>query len=457
MAMTASSSRLLATSRVVTSGRRNLSQLRTPNTSGIVRINAASPNLLKGRPLSTFQDSLLASLSTLESSSAKAEIPASSWTAWEVLASTLLAMAMSGSLLLGSAESNSHHQVRFGPPHSGGNGGGGPSSSDFNALLIASPAKDEEHDRKENSKLEEEPEWIPWQMNVGQKPYEVSTRTDQGDRTHMEDEYLIKEGGRFAAVFDGHGGSDVSRYLRQNLYSKIQDQRKTKQWEDHGTPRYGSLRSHITALRRAFEQVDREVCAMDHMSHQGSTAVAVSMHEEKDGRRFLLSANVGDSRAVLCRNGGAVDLTRDHKPNSETERARLEAMGEQVEFDMYGQCWRVRNLSLSRAIGDRMSKPAVTGQVEIQQFPVMDGDEFIILGSDGLWDVMTSQDAVSFVRNRLNAAPNVMDGHETDRIAYARRMTMSKELIQEALKLSRKFGPAADNICVVVVWLPQRK
>ena len=99
----------------------------------------------------------------------------------------------------------------------------------------------------------------------------------------------------------------------------------------------------------------------------------------------------------------------------------------------------------------------MTGQVEIQQLPVMEGDEFIILGSEGLWDVMTSQDAVSFVRNRLNAAPNVMDGHETDRIAYARRMTISKELIQEALKLSRKFGPAADNICVVVVWLPQRK
>jgi serine/threonine protein phosphatase PrpC len=282
---------------------------------------------------------------------------------------------------------------------------------------------------------------------------QISTRTDQGDRAYMEDEYLIKEGGRFAAVFDGHGGSDVSRYLRQNLYSKLQDHRKRKQWEDHDTPSYGSLSSHVTALRRAFEQVDREVCAMDYMSHQGSTAVAVSMHEEKDGRRILLSANVGDSRAVLCRNGGAVDLTRDHKPNCDRERARLEAMGETVEYDPLGQCWRVRNLSLSRAIGDKTSKPAVTGQVEIQQFTVTDGDEFIILGSDGLWDVMSSQDAVTFVRNRLNATPPAWDGNELERIAYARRMTMSKELVQEALKNSRKFGPAADNICVVVVWL----
>lgn len=269
----------------------------------------------------------------------------------------------------------------------------------------------------------------------------------------MEDEHLIKEGGRFAAVFDGHGGSDVSRYLRQHFYSKLQEQRKRIHSEGECTPSFTSLSSHATSIRQAFEQVEHEVCAMDYMCHQGSTAVVVSMHEEQDGRRTLLSANVGDSRAVLCRSGVAVDLTRDHKPNCDSERARLEAMGETVEFDIHGQCWRVRNLSISRAIGDRLSKPAVTGEVEIQQFQVVDDDEFVILASDGLWDVLTSQDAVSFVRNRLNAAPSDLESNELDRIAHTRRTTMSKELVHEALKLSRKYGPAADNICVVIVWL----
>ena len=136
-------------------------------------------------------------------------------------------------------------------------------------------------------------------------------------------------------------------------------------------------------------------------------------------------------------------------------------MGEKIEWDHYCKVHRVRNLSLSRAMGDRFAKPAVSGEVEIKQFPVKDDeDEFLLLASDGLWDVMTSQEAVSYVHKRLQAPPK--DGAditcEADlaSLTYLRRKNMSRFVANEALRRG-----SGDNISVVIVWLaevdPHRK
>ena len=125
-------------------------------------------------------------------------------------------------------------------------------------------------------------------------------------------------------------------------------------------------------------------------------------------------------------------------------------MGEHIEWDHYCKVHRVRNLSLSRAIGDRFAKPAVSGEVEIKRFPVVEGaDEFILLASDGLWDVMSSQEVVSFVHKRLDAP--LKFGSQTgdaERAMNARRRNMSRFVANEALKRG-----SGDNVCVVMVWL----
>ena len=119
-------------------------------------------------------------------------------------------------------------------------------------------------------------------------------------------------------------------------------------------------------------------------------------------------ANAGDSRAVLCRAGGvARDLSMDHKPTLESEKARIIAAG---GFVAEG---RVKgSLALSRAIGDMEFKQAnhlppeaqmVTALPDVVVERLVPGDEFLILACDGIWDVMTSQQAVDFVRQRLGA------------------------------------------------------
>jgi serine/threonine protein phosphatase PrpC len=200
----------------------------------------------------------------------------------------------------------------------------------------------------------------------------ISVRAIKGGRVTMEDEYFVSKGGRFAAVFDGHGGGGVSQLLRNKLYEWVVLYLKQKHWEedddednsimmvdpstvtaaaaatspasnntatavtnmdiDSGiSDKVPSISSYVAALRMAFSKAEADVLKKDALKYQGSTAVAVLLHESHDDgggnggngggvaghQRTLVSANVGDSRAILSRRGRAIDLTRDHKPNEE--------------------------------------------------------------------------------------------------------------------------------------------
>ncbi|CAJ1959279.1 unnamed protein product [Cylindrotheca closterium] len=281
-------------------------------------------------------------------------------------------------------------------------------------------------------------------------PHQVSIAALQGERWTMEDTCSVESGGRFVAVFDGHGGSAVSTMLRDHLYRIY----RKKLVEIHGADVSGNgaegirtptASSHVQAISEAIQKVEAKVMTREDLVYQGSTAVAVIMHVDKDKKRTILAANVGDSRAVLSRSGKAVPLTRDHKPSDERERARLRAIGVEIEWDPYGQLFRVCDLSLSRAIGDRFAKPAVSSETEISRFPLLGkNDEFVILASDGLWDVMSSQETVDFVHQRLSN----LRRHQSVQNHSEERFKVAEQLAKEALERG-----SADNVCVLILWL----
>lgn len=379
---------------------------------------------------------------------------------WSALA---VGFFLSGAFLYATPNSSSSCQSSFGDGFFGdGNASG--------LLLTNSSSFEEDNDKRKKRKSTGKGQSGRGQENKNTKlrkqtgnrerksPYDVSVRAIQGSRLYMEDEYFVGNGGRFVGVFDGHGGGDVSYFLAQNLYNHVKQQMKhqlkRKQWEEQDDSEENkslSLSCLASALRAAFQAVETEVIDKAEMRYQGSTAVAVTIHEEKDGSRTLLSANVGDSRAVLCRGGTALDLTKDHKPNDERERARIQAMGEKIEWDNFGKVHRVRNLSLSRAIGDSFAKPVVSPEVDIKLFRVQDDDEFVVVASDGVWDVMTSDQVVKFVKRKIDTLIPTASGSSGDaakRIRNTRRKNMSRYVANEAL--NRGSG---DNICVVIVWL----
>ncbi|XP_076368076.1 protein phosphatase 1G [Tachypleus tridentatus] len=134
----------------------------------------------------------------------------------------------------------------------------------------------------------------------------------------------------------------------------------------------------------------------------GCTAV-VSVIKGKE----MYIANAGDSRCVVCRNGKAIDLSFDHKPEDEPERNRIERAGGHVTPD-----GRVNGgLNLSRAIGDHAYKQVtnlspkeqmITALPDIQTLTIdPDQDEFMVLACDGIWNFMSSQEVVDFIKERL--------------------------------------------------------
>jgi protein phosphatase 2C len=111
---------------------------------------------------------------------------------------------------------------------------------------------------------------------------------------------------------------------------------------------------------------------------------------------------------VLSRGCQAVELSHDHKPNRPSERHRIEALGGTVRWHglvdkkqqpvFFAGCYRVNgNLSLSRSLGDVYQRPYITNDPDIRTVTTQSEDEFIICATDGLWDVMSSQDAVDFI------------------------------------------------------------
>lgn len=141
----------------------------------------------------------------------------------------------------------------------------------------------------------------------------------------------------------------------------------------------------------------------------------------KENNPFPSAGNAGDSRAVCSVVGEARPLSHDHKPSNEKEARRIIAAGGWVEFNRVNG-----NLALSRALGDFAFKtndtmPAeeqvVTGEhkkfqktfhnCKFSAFPDVITDtltpdhEFIVLACDGIWDVMTNQEVVDFVREKL--------------------------------------------------------
>ncbi|TVU08055.1 hypothetical protein EJB05_41440 [Eragrostis curvula] len=235
------------------------------------------------------------------------------------------------------------------------------------------------------------------------------------------------EGGprAFYGVFDGHGGKHAADFVCSNLPRFIV--------EDKGFP--GEIEKAVSS---AFLQTDAafaDACSLNCSLDSGTTALAALVVG-----RSLLVANAGDCRAVLCRRGKAIEMSRDHKPSCNREKTRIEASGGYID-DGYlnGQ------LNVTRAIGDwHMEGMKALGglgplsaEPEVMTMDLTEEDEFLIMGCDGIWDVFRSQNAVDFTRRKLQ--------EHNDPAACC------KELVDEAMK--RKSG---DNLSAVVVCFNSR-
>ncbi|KAG2310459.1 hypothetical protein Bca52824_022016 [Brassica carinata] len=221
----------------------------------------------------------------------------------------------------------------------------------------------------------------------------------RGKRSTMEDFYDVKasmiEGQTVCmfGIFDGHGGSRAAEYLKKHLFNNLMMH-----------PQF--LTDTKLALSETYKQTDVAFLESEKDTYRddGSTASAAVLVGN-----HLYVANVGDSRTIVSKAGKAIALSDDHKPNRSDERKRIESAGGVI---MWAGTWRVGGvLAMSRAFGNRMLKQFVVAEPEIQDLEIDHEAEFLVLASDGLWDVVTNEDAVSLAQS------------EEDPVAAARKLT----------------------------------
>ncbi|XGW13329.1 hypothetical protein V3C99_000011 [Haemonchus contortus] len=172
----------------------------------------------------------------------------------------------------------------------------------------------------------------------------------------------------------------------------------------------------------------------------GTTACVCLMNKER-----IVVANAGDSRAVLCRGGTAIDLSMDHKPEDDIEKTRIINAGGFVNED-----GRVNGgLNLSRAFGDHSYKKnadlplrdqMITALPDVKIETLQPSDEFLVIACDGIWNSLNSQQVVDFIRDRLKQGKSCVD--------------ISSELCDHCLApTTAGDGTGCDNMTVIITTI----
>ncbi|CAO2184142.1 unnamed protein product [Urochloa humidicola] len=308
--------------------------------------------------------------------------------------------------------------------------------------------------------------------------------TQQGRKGTNQDAMVVWESFNssdsiFCGVFDGHGpyGHFVAKKVRDSLPVKLRTQWQTSANGASSPHQNGSISGSINSEEtgsvvddewgesingdesdklpemflplkqsyfKAFKLMDKELKLHPTVDCfcSGSTAVTLV----KQGLDLVIG-NLGDSRAIMgtrdaSNNLTAVQLTVDLKPNLPREAARIQQCKGRVfalqdEPDV-ARVWLPNNdspgLAMARAFGDFCLKDyGLISVPEISYRRLTEKDEFIILATDGVWDVLSNKEAVDIVAS----APS--------------RATAARALVDCAVRSWRlKFPTSKSDDCAVV-------
>jgi serine/threonine protein phosphatase PrpC len=231
-------------------------------------------------------------------------------------------------------------------------------------------------------------------------------------------------------VFDGHGGNKVSTFLKKFLPSYF-----IKKDVEYPIPK--------SLIQEISDRLQKKIKLVlgKHADNMGSTCLVIVQYQ-KNNKYYLQIVNSGDSRAVINQSNLAIPLTKDHKPDWFDEKNRITQLGGTIKIDEAGD-WRVNEISVSRAFGDATSEPFITHRPEIFNRQLCNDDKFIILACDGLWDVLTNQDAVNFILEQM-----FIDKNTGLLLCKDKRKNIARLLADYAIAKGSQ-----DNITVIIVFL----
>ena len=257
----------------------------------------------------------------------------------------------------------------------------------------------------------------------------------------------------FFAVYDGHGGNGCSLYLKEKLHHFIKNFTKE------------SLNEAINTVEEKFmseEALDEKGKIKD---PSGSCGIMALIQKNK-----LIIANVGDSRLVLFKKNSLYFSTEDHKPGSPSEKTRIEKGGGMVyqtpsliPLHQNGKeiepPWRVLpgRLSVSRTFGDVEAKNEKLGGMknvvvalpDITEIELDEDFNFMVLGCDGIFDVLSNEEILECVKivlkeKEINDLNNV---NISELCGYIADMIIKSSLAKDSY----------DNVSCIVVAINMKE
>jgi len=258
--------------------------------------------------------------------------------------------------------------------------------------------------------------------------------------TENQDDFAIlaSEQGLITGVFDGHGaaGHCVSHFVQTYLPPVL-----ARLTLDRPNDLPLTWESAFLECQRKVEEASRDKAFDCVLSGTTATLAAVS-----GGK--LIVGNVGDSMCILARRSGEiVEMTKSHRPDLPEERERIEKKGGVVRTVLGDPTPRLflrhrdmPGLAMSRSLGDTLSKDlGASAKPHIHVLSLSAQEEFLILGSDGIWDFVESAEAVEVVRSAGKAAVQQAADALT-KLAWSRWASEDAEYV--------------DDLTVVIAYLP---
>ncbi|ESP04232.1 hypothetical protein LOTGIDRAFT_136567 [Lottia gigantea] len=252
---------------------------------------------------------------------------------------------------------------------------------------------------------------------------DTSHKSLLGRRKTNEDRSDIREllpGLQYFAIFDGHGGAFAVDYVHQNLVNHIL----------YWYPRLSSLsevltNSFININNLLSRHINTYLIDTD-IYNTGTTATVCLLKDSIN----LVVGHVGDSRAVLCRDGEPIRLSTEDSPEYSEEAKRIKKYGGYIVENSLGQLQVNGRLAMTRSLGDvELEKVGVVATPHIRSIEVKHGrDAFLVLDTDGVNFVLNDHETV----NLVSSCPSPKEA--------------ASSLVDEALH----FGSEDNSTCVVI-------
>ncbi|KAF8042504.1 hypothetical protein BT93_A0975 [Corymbia citriodora subsp. variegata] len=322
---------------------------------------------------------------------------------------------------------------------------------------------------------------LMWSKSLGNHAHgEYSMAVIQANNL-LEDQSQLESGqlsftdsgpfGTFVGIYDGHGGPEASRFIRDNLFCNMK-----RLVSEHQEVSANVVKKTFSATEEGFlSMVKKHWHSKPHIAAAGSCCLVGVI-----SNGTLIVGNAGDSRAVLGRavknskRITPIQLSEEHNVNIESVREEVRSLHphDQQIVSLKHRVWRVKGLiQVSRSIGDAylkgtefnreplpykyrlpepFLKPILSAEPSVSVHQLQPEDHFLIFASDGLWEHLSNQDAVDIVKNypRKGIARRLIEAALKE--AAKKREMRYSDMKKIESGVRRHFH---DDISVIVLFL----